>query len=190
MGSEERKVILLDTDEKLKIFSFPLRQRILRTMKVAGVPLTSKRVADMLGISPSSARHHLMKLQGLGLVEHDHYEMINGIQADYLRTVDASVSIGVQVDDSLYNQREQTTRQVVADIIHRFFAALPRLRNVKKHDPSLFNGDLLTGIVHLSEPDAKKFNYMVRDFLDAHESPASDKDKAWEFAFLMYETKE
>lgn len=189
MDAHQKEMILLDTEEKLKIYSYPLRQRILRTMRVEGVPLTSKKVADILDISPSSARHHLLRLQEIGLVAHDHYEMVNGIRADYLRVVDATISIGIQMDDDLYGRREVTTRQLLADIVQRFFSSIPRLRRNKTVSPDSFNGDLVTGIVHLKEDDAKRFHTMVRTFLDEHQMREGEGQKVWEFAFLMYETE-
>ena len=105
-----------------------------------GVPLTSKKIADILGISPSSARHHLIRLQQIGLVEHDRYEMVNGIRADYLKVVDATVSFGIQMDDDLYGKREQTMRQLLADIVQRFFSSIPRLRSQKAEVPESFKG--------------------------------------------------
>ncbi len=189
MEQRNAKKIILDTEGKLNIYSYPLRQRILRTMRVEGIPLTSKKVADILGISPSSARHHLIRLQEIGLVEHDHYEMVNGIRADYLRVVDATVSIGIQMDDALYGRREQTTRQLLADIVQRFFSSVPRLRRQKNAGSASFNGDLITGIVHLSEEDANQFNTLVRTFLEEHELKDGEGLHVWEFAFLMYEAE-
>ena len=189
MDETQKEVILLDTEEKLKIYSYPLRQRILRTMRVEGIPLTSKKVADILGISPSSARHHLIRLQEIGLVEHDRYEMVNGIRADYLRVVDATVSIGIQMDDELYGRREQTTRQLLADIVQRFFSAVPRLRRHKRAEADSFNGDLVTGIVYLTKEDATQFHAMVRTFLEEHEQREGEGQNVWEFAFLMYEAE-
>ncbi len=159
-------------------------------MRRAGEPVTSKRIADTLGISPSSARHHLIKLQEIGLVQHDHYETINGIRADYLSVVDADVSIGVQTDDELYDRREQTTRQMLSDIVERFFAAMPRLRKNKMKKPEIFNGDLFTGMVHLNDEDSREFYTMVRTFLDTHEKKRTQDERAWEFAFLLYEAQE
>lgn len=189
MDEHQKETILLDTEEKLKIYSYPLRQRILRTMRVEGVPLTSKKIADILGLSPSSARHHLLKLQKIGLVRHDHYEMVNGIRADYLKVVDATVSFGIQMDDDLYGKREQTMRQLLADIVQRFFSSIPRLRSQKAEVPESFKGDLVTGIIHLREDDAKQFHTLVRTFLDEHEVKDGQGQKVWEFAFLMYETQ-
>jgi hypothetical protein len=55
-------------------------------------------------------------------------------------------------------------------------------------DPNHFSGDLITGIAHLSQADAKRLYDMVGTFLDEHALPTGNDESAWEFAFLCYET--
>jgi DNA-binding transcriptional ArsR family regulator len=99
LGGADMKTIHLESEEQLRIFSLPLRQRILREMQKAGRPVTAKQIADRLNITPSSAQHHLKKLESIGLVEQDHIESINGIQARFMRVSDVMVSIGQQMRD-------------------------------------------------------------------------------------------
>ena len=79
------KTIVLDNEKKLRIYTLPLRQRIMRKMSISGVPMTAKQIADLLEITPSSAQHHMKQLMSIGLIEADHHEMINGIKANYMR---------------------------------------------------------------------------------------------------------
>jgi len=185
----EKKTIRLESEYQLRIYALPLRQKIIRAMHVIGKPVTAKQIADRLLISPSSARHHLLKLQEIGLVEHDHYESINGIKADYLRISDVTVSIGTNIDDELIKDRESTTRMMLADIEQRFVQALPRLRESAQAEPDRFTGDLLGGIVHMSTEDAKKLNLMIRDFIDEHNRPDDKNSVPWEYAMLLYEAE-
>lgn len=188
MYQSEKPLIHLETEHQLRIYSLPLRQKILRTMRIHGRPMTAKQVSDHLGISPSSSRHHLLKLREIGLVEHDRYELIHGIRADYLRLTDVNVSIGTNMDDSLSSQREATTRIILSDITTRFMDTLSNQRNESIKDPDHFSGDLITGIAHLSQADAKRLYEMVGAFIDGHTCPASNDESVWEFAFLCYET--
>jgi DNA-binding transcriptional ArsR family regulator len=188
MYQSEKPLIRLETEHQLRIYSLPLRQKILRTMRIHGEPITAKQVADHLGISPSSSRHHLLKLREIGLVEHDRYELIHGIRADYLRLTDVNVSIGTNLDDPLSFQREATTRIILSDITNRFIDTLSNQRNESMKDPNHFSGDLITGIAHLSQADAKRLYDMVGTFLDEHALPTGNDESAWEFAFLCYET--
>lgn len=183
----KKPMIRLETEKQLRIYTLPLRQRILRTMRIIGKPVTSKQIADKLGIVPSSARHHMMKLKEIALVEHDHYETINGIKADYLVAADVNVSIGTDIDDPLTTERETASQVMLAEIANRFMSTLTSRREKASAFPHRFFGDLLGGIAHLSDEDAEKLYLMVRNFLDDHSLPKKENENPWEFAFLLYE---
>jgi DNA-binding transcriptional ArsR family regulator len=187
MDQRKKAVIRLETERELRIYMLPLRQRILRTLRIAPAPMTSKQVADMLGIAPSSARHHLLKLRELGVVEHDRFEMINGIRAEYVRASDADVSIGTNTDDATATVRDALTTSILSDITGRFLAHLPIHRERSHGSENLFSGDFLGGIAHLSEEDARSFFSMVRTFLDAHVTPKTSEERPWEFAIILHE---
>lgn len=57
-------------------------------MQIIGEPVTAKNIADRLGITPSSTKHHLEKLELIGLVELSHTKLINGIAAKYIKLSD------------------------------------------------------------------------------------------------------
>ncbi len=187
MQQEPKKIIRLETEEQLRIYMLPLRQKIMRTLRILGRPVTAKYVSDQLDIAPSSARHHLLQLQKIGLVEHDHFELINGIRAEYLRCTDVTVSIGTATNDELSGEREALTANLLNEITMQFQADLPRQRKLLEENPNLFLGDLLAGIVHLRREDAKQFHEMVRTFLENHEVVQSSEDTAWEYAILLHE---
>src|SRR5690554_636852 len=92
--------IYLSSEKQLRIFMLPLRQKILKTMFLNGRPMTAKQISDQLSITPSSAKHHLLKLQEISLVTPDHQELINGITARYYRTTGKHVSIGQNFNDA------------------------------------------------------------------------------------------
>ncbi|MGE0074372.1 MAG: helix-turn-helix domain-containing protein [Sphaerochaetaceae bacterium] len=187
MENSSKPIVRLDSETQLRIYMLPLRQKILRTMRILGTPVTAKRIADMLSLSPSSARHHLLRLREIGLVEHDHFEMVNGIRAEYLRAADVNVSIGTNTIDALSEDREALTAAMLAGVSQRFQESLGTQRELGTVDPSVFHGDFLGGIAHLSQEDAQKVYHLVREFLDTHSTKRSDSDTAWEFALIMYE---
>lgn len=184
-----KPMIRLESERQLRIYSLPLRQKILRTMRIFGKPVTAKQVADRLGISPSSARHHLLKLEEIGLVEHDRYELINGIKANFLRVADVNISIGTNMDDHLAHEREATTRMMFAETGERFMSSLAEMRARTVAEPEHFSGDLLGGIVHLDQKEAKELYTLIQDFLDTHGQSQHDQKTPWEYAFLLYETE-
>ncbi|MDD4012257.1 MAG: helix-turn-helix domain-containing protein [Sphaerochaetaceae bacterium] len=185
----EKTTVRLESEKQLRIFTLPLRQRILRTMRIVGRPVTTKQVADMLEIAPSSARHHILKLKEIGLVEHDHYEQINGIKADYLIASDVTVSIGTSLQDAYTAERDSASQVMLFEIADRFLATLPSRRKKAQEAPGQFLGDLIGGIAHLSTEDAEKLYNQIRDFLDSHSLPRAKDDHPWEYAVLLYETE-
>jgi len=187
MTQKAKPVIRLETETQLRIYMLPLRQRILRSMRIHGKSVTSKQIADELDISPSSARHHILRLREIGLVEHDRFELINGIRAEYLKAADVTVSIGTNTDDELTSQREAVAASMLSDVANRFKKTMKAQRERMKEDPSLFTGDLLCGIAHLSNEDAKECYRILREFLDAHMTPHAGTERPWEYALLFHE---
>ena len=182
MKPEQKPTIVLETERDLRTYMFPLRQKILRMMLLMGKPVTSKQLADLLKIPPSSSRHHLGRLKEINLVEHDHYEMINGIRAEYLRPADVVVSIGANRNDALSSERETISRTLIDGVRERYLLAV---RNHAEHVK--FSGDMLTGIAHLNGEDAQKLYQMVRSFVESHAQAEGTETKAWEYAFMLFE---
>lgn len=185
----EKPRIRLESEQQLRIYTLPLRQKILRTMRLIGEPMTSKQIADRLHIAPSSARHHIMKLKEIGLVVHDHYESINGIKADYLMVADVEVSLGADISDSYTPEREHASRVMISEITERFMSTLSSRRRKGSAASNLFLGDILGGIAYLSHEDAEHLYEMVKTFLDEHSLPKGKDEKPWEYALLLYETE-
>ena len=73
-----------------------------------------------------------------------------------------------------------------ADITQRFsgFLTYCEALGVRMSDDTQF-GDMLSGIIHLKQSEAKELYQMIRSYLDAHENRDQDSD-AWEFAIIAY----
>lgn len=101
-----QKTVTLSSREELDVYMSPVRQELMRILRLAGEALTAKALGDTLRISASSARHHVKKLQDLGLVEVDHCAVIN---TTYFRLTEADVEIhiGLGQDDGLQDERER-----------------------------------------------------------------------------------
>ncbi len=181
-------VVKLETEHELRVYMLPLRQRIMRLLHLEGRPVTSKHVADTLGISPSSARHHLNLLMEIGLVEHDHYEHINGIKANYLRPTHATVSIGDHYDDGLKQEQSMLVEGLYFSIFANFKTTMEQHLSDPLKAQRGFPGDLFSSIAHLTQAQAEEFYQLVRNFLEEHATPKTTADTPWECAFLFYNT--
>jgi DNA-binding transcriptional ArsR family regulator len=154
------KTITLVTNEQLKIFMQPTRQKILHLLSVKG-PMTPKMIADDLVITSSSAKHHLLKLLELEIVEQDHQELIHGITATYYRKTLALVSLGgIQGEE-----KEVLVQNLLREVQEGFFKKAKGFSSQKEH----FTGDVRTGVLHLSLEEADKLNELIGSYIGGHE---------------------
>lgn len=177
-----RKIIKLSSEEDLKIFMSPQRQKLIRNMQKSGKAVTPKAVSDMLGVSSSSAQFHIKKLVKLGIVELDHTESINGITAKFYKLVDADVHIGSTTEEGFTGERIAIMQNLMKDT----FDGLIDFHNKKLPDEAMAqNGDFLNGVLHLTKDDSQKFLKMIREFVSTHEQKA-EKTNPWEYTFILY----
>ncbi|MEA5010361.1 MAG: helix-turn-helix domain-containing protein [Angelakisella sp.] len=177
------KKVSLQGETALRIFMLPLRQDILRLLQVHGEAMTAKQIADTLHITPSSAKHHLLKLASIGLVEEDHTELIHGITARYYRRIPAEISMGGDnIDDPSHPKKVAVLRSVVSKILDNFFKhAYTRPQRTATN----YGGDIYTGVVHLTPEDAVRLDAMITDFFAEHENPG-EGTRPYEYALIAF----
>ncbi len=181
-----QKIISLSTKEELKIYMSQQRQHLLRVMRIAGKPMTAKAVADKLGISASSAAHHLSKLLQLGVVEEDHTETINGILAHYFRLADVTVNIGLQFDDGLIGERTVVIQNMIFSTLKGMNGVLKWAKRNGVPDENLGEyGDCINGVLHLKPKDARELFKIIREYIDNHEQ-YEDGTQPWEYSLILY----
>lgn len=179
------KTIYLNGEEQLRIFSLPLRQRILREMQKAGVPMTAKQIADQLNITPSSAQHHLKKLESIGLVEQDHIESINGIQAKFMRVCDVTVSIGQQIADETTLSRDAFMKNQLTEAYAGYQHVVDYARQSTQPLTATGN-DIFTEIAHLTDAEALELRNMIMEYTQKHKT-AGEGTKPWQIVYLAYD---
>jgi hypothetical protein len=138
----------------------PLRQRILNLLSING-SMTPKQIADTLSIPSSSAKHHILKLVGIGAVEVESTTLINGITATFYQRTDATISIGS--DEG--GKRVVVVQNLLKEVQDGFFSKDPSFYETDDH----FRGDVLTGVVHLSQKEADELIGIVRSYIASHE---------------------
>lgn len=190
-----KKIICLSTREELRVFMSPQRQELRRIMALEGRPMTAKEIGDRMKLSASSAQLHLRKLAGLGLVEKDHTERINGITATYFRLADVDVNIGLdRSEDGLFPERDAVAQNLLMQIYKNCRDTLRRVPRIPGAEPpspeELFQkfGDLRTGVLYLRPEEAEELSNFLLSFLAKHEKPEEGL-VPWEFAFLIYNTR-
>lgn len=198
--------IVLSGKKELDIYINPQRQRLLRTLAIAGAPMTPKQLSGVLGISPSSVQHHIQKLVTLGVVAESHTQRIHGITAQYYYAPPVTVRIGYGVEAGLYTQRFALIQNGVNEVLQGFMdyshspaTLLPPCHTAEAEsdcsakEAVLPNatpyGDVLWGIARLTESEAQEVMALVRTFLRAHETPSPDR-MPWEYALIAYPVPE
>lgn len=128
--------------------------------------MTPKQVADALSMTSSSAKHHILKLVGLGSVEVDRTALINGITATYYRRTEATISIGS--DEG--GLRAVVAQNLLKEVQDGFFSKTRCLEDEERH----FMGDMLTGVLHLRPAEADELIGIVRSYIATHEKKGED----------------
>lgn len=181
-----KKAIKLSTQEDLKIFMSPQRQKLLRHMRLAGKAVTSKAIADMLDISTSSAQFHIKKLVKLGVVELDHTERINGILAKFYKIGDVTVHIGSHLADNLSEEKYI----IMQNLMNNTFDGLIKyFKSGATEEEIAENSEFINGFINLTQEDSQKLLKMIRDFLSSHENKGADTP-IWEYTLMLYKTED
>lgn len=177
-------VITITEDKPLRIYMHPLRQRILRTLERKGRPMTAKQLSVALSITPAAAKHHLLQLASIGLVGVDHTEQIHGITATYYGALPVTVSLGLDREGS--QNRRLMLEQAIGQVVRGAYGRLDRLRaENRKPNGEGVDGDLLTGVVHLTDAEAMALYQGIRAFLAGHRAAGQDT-RPYEFALAFY----
>lgn len=179
-----KKIISLTGEKELRIFMLPLRQQIIREMRIIGKPITAKQLADKLSITPSSAKHHLNKLQEIGLVEFSHSKLINGITANYMSLVDVDISIGQNLDDEFNNIRDVYSQNIISEVYQGYQNLI---KNNRPINSNFHTGGFLTSVIHLSDEKIIELLSIMRDFIEENKDTKEDTDP-YEFALVYYKT--
>lgn len=173
--------IILSGKKELDVYINPQRQNLLRCMRIAGVPLTPKAIADRMGISASSAQHHIRKLAEIGVVELSHTGRVHGITAKYYRVSPRPVQIGANGKDGLWDERLALLQSIHA----RVFAGFSEYLERETPGDGGPRGDMLSGVVRLGREEARELHAVIRAFLEAREKEGGEGEP-WEYSLVAY----
>lgn len=178
----DETMICLSSEKELRIYMHPLRQKVLRTLALHGRPMTAKQLADALAITPSSAKHHLVQLQSIGLVGVHHTQQIHGITAVFYTALPVTVQLGLGGDEAGQGSRllmENTQAQIFRD----FYATCRQCQVQWPQDA--FVGDMFTGVVFLTQQQADALYRQLRSFLQANQVRRPDT-LPFEYSLIAY----
>ena len=178
-----RKQIWLQTEEELRAYVHPLRQRILQLLALAPAGMTAKQLADRLGIAPSSAGHHLAALEKIGLVRLARTELIHGLTAKYYEAAPADICLR-DTEPAAAEMKNALMQDAVNGIYARMMRAAREMEEQGK-TPGPGDGDTMTGVLHLTRAEAAELHETLLAFFAAHDRPR-EGTVPYEYAVVAY----
>ncbi len=177
----KRKITLADR-KQVRTLSNPVRQDIVRILRLSASPMTPKALADRLLLSPVAVQNHLDKLEELGLVEVDHREKRGTMTVTYYRDADAELHLSLGQNGTLRVEGEALAANLVDGVFRSLLAATGR------HSEEDFAqyGMLLSGVLHLRPEEREELTGLIRDYLTTHDQVTAETTEHWEYVLMAY----
>ena len=177
-----RMVLNIDNEKDLRTYMQPQRLNILFQLEGRPQGMTAKQVADALGIAPSSAGHHLGKLEQLGLVELARTEMIHGFKAKFYKATDVTVNINV-----IRGAKGLLTGTLMQNIVSRQMGHvldMSQLMEEGRLEKASGNATMNYGTIFMTPREAQDFLDGVSRYVNEHriQRPGT---QAFEYTLLM-----
>lgn len=167
------KVRLIRTEKEIKIFSDPYRLKIIKTYQRNNKPMTVKNVADEMGEVPANVHYHVKKLLSINILELDHIEVVNGINAKYYKLVDdefridfSKVNNTVEYEKSL-NHVESIMENILDEFKSNFRQLVIENKDKDDKDKSV-NGMFLSPSIYLSSEDSEEFAKEINNLVERY----------------------
>lgn len=178
-----RQILFLSTEKELRTYMHPLRQKILRTLKLHPDGMTAKQIADTLSIAPSSAGHHLSELEKIGVAVLARTENIHGFTAKIYQAANVVVSLS-QADTDAADTREIVIRHGVEQALSGYFETARRQPSGVSEN-SGFTPEAFFGVWYFTREEAEQFETRVREYLLDHSQPKQGAT-AYELALIVH----
>ena len=172
---------IISTSKELEIFSNPFRLNIINVYRDYKEPLTVKGCADILHEFPSKVHYHVKKLLDINVLELDHIEVINGINAKYYKLTSTKFSVQIQKDtvnvvqknvEHINNIMISQTEQFKMDFINMSQTAIKRSVE-EPHNVGWFS----LNNVYLSKEEFHELEKLVLDYINLHNEKMDNKNQ-------------
>lgn len=162
MAQYDNGVRIIKTDEEVKVFTDPYRLKIIDTFYAHEGPLTVKGVADIMGEVPAKVHYHVKKLIAIELLELDHIEVVNGINAKYYQLIcdEFRLEFTKGDDQADYIQQPDQVEKMLYSLMDKHKSDVRALREYlltcEDHDKeNIQSGNISSKDLYLSEEDYK-----------------------------------
>ena len=179
-------VRIISTTEELKILSDPFRLSIVHTYREHGKPLTVKGCADILHEVPSKVSYHVKKLIKIKVLELDHIEVINGINAKYYYLPKKRFTLQLQQSDeqTMENNLKHLINMTISQIenFKMDFVNMSHTAFANKAQTEYEIGWLSFNNIYLSETEYDDLQKMIIDYIVEHDQKVDNKRR---YSFIM-----
>lgn len=176
----------ISTSEELEILSDPFRLSIINIFREHGKPLTVKGCADLMSEVPAKVHYHVKKLLKINILELDHIEVINGINAKYylLPKVRFAVQIKNTDEETIKTNVKHLTNMSISQIesFKLDFLNMSQRALQRKEQSHYEVGWLSSNKIYLSEQEFDDLEKLLIDFIMKHDTKDDAKRK---YAFLL-----
>ena len=165
--------------EQLKVFSDPLRIKLLR--EISNEPKTSKMLSVPLELAPSKINYHLKELERVGLAYIAKTELKNGIQQKFYSPIAKKISLDkigeLMNDNSLPEQKSEFNQSIKDIVIKSLSITSEHVANLDKiHDNFIHLGQN----IQMSDENLKLLEDRLNDlyaFIKEHHDPSLHTEK-------------
>lgn len=181
----DENIRVISSEEELKIFSDPYRLKIINVFQANKEPLTVKGCADIMGEVPAKVYYHVKKLIKIDILELDHVEIINGINAKYYKLVKDRFSVKLENSDqqNMYRQLNHVQNllvQVLDDFKEELISSTKNaVDNMVEKDSEV--GMLSGSHIYLTEEEYKEVYELLIKISDSHTEKGPEKK---EYSFI------
>lgn len=169
-------LFVIRTEEEFKVIGDPFRMKIIHTMsEMPDQMATSKQIADVLGENSSKVTYHLKMLLKIGVIELDHIELVNGINAKFYKLLfdsfDTQFDVASELDLEVFHQ---SYMGMFSGAVNSF---LEELKKIKFDREKRYQGVMSYEKVWLSDEEFNSINEFIFEVIENHKKkdPSSEK---------------
>ncbi len=158
----DKNVLVLKTDEDVKMVFDPFRKKIVVAYLESKESLTAKQIADKISDSPAKVNYHIKKLVNYGALKLDKTENINGILAKYYKSAYKNIMFrGADLSNKVYLSQGEMIEKVFNTLSENFAEDLHKhLELVAKSEKDKQQRALKAHIVRLYMTPEEQIEYL------------------------------
>lgn len=178
-------LFVIRTEEEFKVIGDPFRMKIIHIM--SGFPEqmgTSKQIADALGENSSKVSYHLKMLLKIGVIELDHIEVVNGINAKYFKLLfdsfDTQFDVATDLDLDVFHH---SYMGLFSGAVNTFLDELKELRFEKDKK---YQGVMSYEKIWLTKEEFEAVNEYIYSIVEKHKTKELADGEAARKKFLFF----